>query len=128
MLERRQRLRALRGVLLDELAVLVEEERAPVEAVQEAVAVAERDVAARLDVGLEAVIAADPQAIITAEPGGNPSEALSLWQRFPTLSATRHGQLYTLNADRMNRHGPRLPEEIEVLCAAIERTRRVGIK
>ena len=79
-------------------------------------------------VSIEAVIAADPQAIITAEPGGNPSEALSLWQRFPTLSATRHGQLYTLNADRMNRHGPRLPEEIEVLCAAIERTRRVGIK
>ncbi len=78
-------------------------------------------------VSIEAVIAADPQAIITAEPGGNPSEALSLWHRFPTLSATRHGQLYTLNADRMNRHGPRLPGEIEVLCAAIERTRRVGI-
>ncbi len=74
------------------------------------------------------MLAADPQVIITAEPGGQPSEALGMWQRFPTLSATRHGQFYTLDADRMNRHGPRLADEIEVLCAAIEQTRRVGIK
>jgi iron complex transport system substrate-binding protein len=79
-------------------------------------------------VSVEAVVAADPQVIITAEPGAQPGDALGMWRRFPTLSATRHGQFYTLDADRMNRHGPRLADEIEVLCAAIEQTRRAGIK
>jgi iron complex transport system substrate-binding protein len=79
-------------------------------------------------VSVEAVLAADPQLIVTAEPGGNPSAALATWQRFPTLAATRHGQFVTLDADRINRHGPRLADEIAVLCAAIERTRAATIK
>jgi iron complex transport system substrate-binding protein len=79
-------------------------------------------------VSIEAVLAVDPQAIITAEPGGQPSSALAMWQRFPTLSATRHGQLLTVDADRMNRHGPRLADEIDVLCAAIDRARASATK
>ena len=74
-------------------------------------------------VSTEAVLAADPQVIITAEPGARASEALAMWQRFPTLAATRRQQFVTLDADRINRHGPRLADEIAVLCAAIERTR-----
>jgi len=34
----------------------------------------------------------------------------------------------TLDADRINRHGPRLADEIAALCAAIERTRTTTIK
>jgi len=74
-------------------------------------------------VSVEAVLAADPEVIITAEPGGRPGTALVMWQRFPTLSATRNGRLFTIDADKMNRHGPRLAEEIEVLCAAIDQAR-----
>jgi iron complex transport system substrate-binding protein len=74
-------------------------------------------------VSIEAVLAADPQVIITGEPGGGPNTALAMWQRFPTLSATRHGRLFTVDADKMNRHGPRLADEIEVLCAAIDQAR-----
>ena len=79
-------------------------------------------------VSTEAVVAADPQVIITAEPAGRASTALSEWQRFPTLAATRHQQFVTLDADRINRHGPRLADEIATLCAAIERTRAAAIK
>ncbi len=35
-----------------------------------------------------------------------------MWQRFPTLAATRRQQFVTLDADRINRHGPRLADEI----------------
>ncbi len=79
-------------------------------------------------VSMEAVVAADPQVVITAEPGARAGDALAMWQRFPALSATRRGQFVTLDADRMNRHGPRLADEIAVLCAAIDRTRAVSIK
>jgi iron complex transport system substrate-binding protein len=75
-------------------------------------------------VSTEAVLAADPQAIITAEASGRPGEALAMWQRFPTLAATRGGHLYTLDADRINRNGPRLADEVAALCGAIDRTRR----
>jgi ABC-type hemin transport system substrate-binding protein len=78
-------------------------------------------------VSVEAVLAADPRLIVTAEPGGSTSQALVAWQRFPTLTATRHRQFLTLDADRINRHGPRLADEIAVLCAAIERTRTTTI-
>lgn len=79
-------------------------------------------------VSVEAVIAADPEVVITAEPGGQTSAALASWKRFPTLTATRHNQFYTLDADRINRHSPRLADEIGALCTAIDRTRGVSIK
>lgn len=79
-------------------------------------------------VSTEAVLAADPQIIITAEPAALSSQALAMWQRFPTLAATRRQQFVTLDADRINRHGPRLADEIADLCAAIERTRARTIK
>ncbi len=44
------------------------------------------------------------------------------------MAATRRGQFYTLDADRLNRHGPRLADEIGALCVAIERTRATSIK
>jgi iron complex transport system substrate-binding protein len=79
-------------------------------------------------VSVEAVLAADPEVIVTAEAGGRPTDALAVWQRYPSLTATRHRQFVTLDADRINRHGPRLADEIAVLCAAIERTRTGSIK
>jgi iron complex transport system substrate-binding protein len=74
-------------------------------------------------VSIEAVLAADPQVVVTAEPGARPGTALTMWQQFPNLSATRAGQFYTLDADRMNRHGPRLVDEVAVLCAALDQAR-----
>lgn len=77
-------------------------------------------------VSVEAVLAADPEIIFTAEPGAKPSDALVGWKRFERVSAVRGNRLVTLDADRINRHGPRIADEIAVMCEAIDRTRRGG--
>jgi iron complex transport system substrate-binding protein len=74
-------------------------------------------------VSTEAVLAADPEVIMTAEPGGKPSAALAAWKRFERLTAVKRNQLVTLDADRMNRHGPRILDETDSMCAAIDRAR-----
>ena len=74
-------------------------------------------------VALEAVIAADPDAIVTAEAGGKPSPAFEAWRKQRALRAVRHDALITLDADQINRHGPRFADELGRLCAALERVR-----
>ena len=77
-------------------------------------------------VAVEAVLAADPQAIVAAEPGGVDRGALELWQRFGALRAVANGHLIVVDADRINRHTPRLADELAVLCARIDEVRRAG--
>jgi iron complex transport system substrate-binding protein len=74
-------------------------------------------------VSVEAVLAADPQMIVTAEPGGVDRGALDLWKRFRDQRAVAAGQLVTVDADRINRHSPRLADELAVLCARIDAAR-----
>src|SRR4029453_6165730 len=74
-------------------------------------------------IALEAVIAADPDAIVTAEAGGKPPPALDAWRKQRSLRALQRDALITLDADRINRHGPRLAEELGRLCVALERVR-----
>jgi iron complex transport system substrate-binding protein len=74
-------------------------------------------------VSIEAVLAADPEVIVTAEPGGVTTGALDAWRRFPALRAVRAGRLVTLDADRINRHTPRLLEELAILCERIDQAR-----
>jgi iron complex transport system substrate-binding protein len=74
-------------------------------------------------VALEAVIAADPDAIVTAEAGGAPSPAFAAWRKQGALRAVRNDALITLDADQINRHGPRLADELGRLCAALDRVR-----
>lgn len=77
-------------------------------------------------VSREAVLAADPQLIVAAEPGATGrSELKRQWSSFPQLSAVKHEAFLALDADRINRPGPRLPAEIGRLCEAIERVRRL---
>jgi iron complex transport system substrate-binding protein len=74
-------------------------------------------------VSAEAVIAADPQLIVTAEPDGKAGGALDGWRRFDGVSAVKLGQLVTLDANKINRHAPRMADEIGVLCERIEAAR-----
>jgi iron complex transport system substrate-binding protein len=73
----------------------------------------------------EAVLAADPQLIVAAEPHARPTGALEAWRRYPQLNAVRSGALVTLDADRLTRAGPRLPGEVGRLCTAIAAARPV---
>ncbi len=75
-------------------------------------------------VSMEAVLAADPEMIVTAEPGGIDRGALSVWKPFAQQRAVAAGHLVTIDADRINRHTPRLADELAVLCEGIDEVRR----
>jgi iron complex transport system substrate-binding protein len=76
-------------------------------------------------VSAEAVLTADPQLIVIAEPAARASTALDRWRRYPQLAAARAGQLVTIDADKINRAAPRMAVEIEVLCRRIDAARAV---
>lgn len=74
-------------------------------------------------VDAEAVIAARPQAIVTSEPGAMDQGALDFWRRMPEVPAVAQGQLYTLDADQMDRQTARMLDAAEKLCADLDRAR-----
>jgi len=72
----------------------------------------------------EAVIAADPQVILSAAgEGGSVAALRKRWGRWPALSATKHGAFYALDADLVARPGPRLPEGAAAVCKALDAER-----
>jgi len=77
-------------------------------------------------VSVEAVLAADPQMIVTAEPAAFDRGSLDLWKRFPSQRAVAAGNLATIDADRINRHTPRLADELALLCERIDVARKGG--
>lgn len=74
----------------------------------------------KLDV--EAVLAADPQVIITGERASHPDWHKD-WQRWPSLRAVRDGFLFDVNPDLTQRHTPRLLQGAEELCELLARVR-----
>jgi iron complex transport system substrate-binding protein len=77
-------------------------------------------------VSAEAVIAADPQIILTGEPGGVDHGALDLWKRYPFVSAVAKGQLVTLDSDRIDRPTPRMLQELARLCDRVQAAREAS--
>lgn len=77
-------------------------------------------------VSVEAVIAANPQAIVTAAMGATRSAhlpGLERWRRWPTLSAVAHDNLFAIDGDLINRPGPRLADGAALLCGDLELAR-----
>jgi iron complex transport system substrate-binding protein len=74
----------------------------------------------------EAVIAADPQIILTGEAGGVDHGALDLWKRYPFVSAVAKGQLITLDSDRIDRPTPRMLQELARLCDRVQAARETS--
>lgn len=75
-------------------------------------------------VSVEAVLAADPQVILTA--GDARDQPLERWKAFPRLRAVRDGQLYTVNADWLNRAGPRVLDAAQEVCGKLDQARRLA--
>ncbi len=78
-------------------------------------------------VGVEAVLAAVPQAIIAGTDGGKRPAWLDDWRRWPTVPAVAAGELHAVDADLLHRPGPRFIDGVAALCATIDgvRTRAV---
>jgi iron complex transport system substrate-binding protein len=66
---------------------------------------------------MEEVIKKDPELIIfpVGSVEGIPSDEQQLWQRWPTISAVRHGRFHHIQSDLLNRPGPRITQGLEGL-------------
>ena len=77
-------------------------------------------------VSVEAVLAADPEAIVASGMGDSRPEWLDDWSKWTRLTAVRRGNLFHINPDLMQRHTPRILDGAAQLCAALDvaRSRR----
>jgi len=80
-------------------------------------------------VGVEAVIAANPEAIFSGDTRNRTDRALDAWKAFPSLAAVRQGNLFSVNADLLNRATPRIVAGATDMCEKLEqaRSRRVPV-
>jgi iron complex transport system substrate-binding protein len=74
-------------------------------------------------VGIEAVLAARPQAIIAGTDGGARPAWLDEWRRWPGLPAAATGELHAVDADLLHRAGPRFLDGVESLCRTVDGVR-----
>jgi len=76
-----------------------------------------------LSVDLEAVLAADPQAIIASGMGEERPDWLDDWRQWPQLRAVHAGHLFFIPPNLLQRPTPRLLDGAERLCEALDRVR-----
>jgi len=69
----------------------------------------------------EAVMAADPQVILTGREQLQGVQAM--WQRWPAISAVANGQVHGVDASLAARATPRLLQGARQLCAALDEAR-----
>ncbi|MBE2259135.1 MAG: cobalamin-binding protein [Candidatus Accumulibacter sp.] len=74
-------------------------------------------------VTVEAVIAANPEAIVASGMGESRPEWLDDWQRWTSLTAVARGNLFFVPPDLIQRHTPRLLDGAEELCRQLETAR-----
>lgn len=71
----------------------------------------------------EAVIAADPEAIVTSGMQKLNPTGLDFWKKWPALAATQRNNFFFIDPDLMNRNGPRMLAGTEDLCKALQTAR-----
>ncbi|MGF6664625.1 iron complex transport system substrate-binding protein [Paraburkholderia atlantica] len=78
-------------------------------------------------VSTEAVLAANPQAIVTAAPGATQPDTtlpqLDAWRAWPRLAAVANNNLFAIDGDLINRPAPRIAQGARQLCEDLELAR-----
>jgi iron complex transport system substrate-binding protein len=74
-------------------------------------------------VSVEAVLAADPEAIVASGMGRDTPIGLDDWRNWQRLRAVARGNLFFVSADLMQRPTPRLLDGAEQLCRHLETAR-----
>jgi iron complex transport system substrate-binding protein len=75
-------------------------------------------------VSIEAVLAADPEAIVASGTGESRPDWLDAWRRWPRLTAAARDNLFFIPPDLIQRHTPRLLDGAERLCRDLETARQ----
>jgi iron complex transport system substrate-binding protein len=76
------------------------------------------------EVSLEAVLAADPEAIMAGKRHDPANPGLRLWEPYKTMTAVKRGNLLTVNGELLTRPGPRTVDGAAALCEALEGVRQ----
>ncbi|PUA20653.1 cobalamin-binding protein [Glaciimonas sp. PCH181] len=76
-------------------------------------------------VNIEAVLAENPEVLVSGQRKDDKSD-LEYWRSYAGLLAVRRGNLFGIDADLMNRAGPRIIDGAAILCEKLDlaRTRR----
>lgn len=74
-------------------------------------------------VTVEAVLAADPEAIVASGMDDSRPEWLDDWRRWPGLTAVSRDNLFFVHPDLIQRHTPRILDGVERLCIHLETAR-----
>ncbi len=74
-------------------------------------------------VDLEAVLTADPEAIIVGGTAAVWRDWLARWRAWPQLRAVQRDNLFLIPVDIVHRHGPRILQGAEAICVALEQAR-----
>lgn len=79
-------------------------------------------------VSVEAVLEADPEAIVATGMGDAKPEWLHDWDKWTRMTAVKRDNLFHINPDIMQRHTPRILDGAEKLCAHLDvaRSRRTA--
>ena len=72
----------------------------------------------------EAVLAANPEAIVASGMDEARPEWLDEWRRWPQLVAVKRGNLFFVPPDLLQRHTPRILDGATQVCDALQRARK----
>ncbi|MFZ2651103.1 MAG: cobalamin-binding protein [Burkholderiaceae bacterium] len=75
-------------------------------------------------IGEEAVLAADPDAIVTGVVPGSAADELGLWRKHRGLRAQALGNLIGVNPDTLHRQSHRILEGVAELCEKLDAARQ----
>lgn len=75
------------------------------------------------NIGVEAVLAANPEVIVASGMGESRPEWLDQWKRWPALAANGAGNLYFIPPELVQRHTPRILDGAQRLCEQLEEAR-----
>ena len=74
-------------------------------------------------VGVEAVVQLDPEAIVGGKAYTPQDRGLSIWQPYRGMTAVRRNNLFALDGELLTRPGPRVLDGAGLLCARLEEAR-----
>lgn len=75
------------------------------------------------EVGLEAVLAADPEAILAGRRNDPANPGLTVWAPYKNMTAVKRNNLLTVEGELLTRPGPRAVDGAAALCEALEGVR-----
>jgi iron complex transport system substrate-binding protein len=74
-------------------------------------------------VSAESVLAENPEVIIAGDRRDKTKAGLEIWEPYSTMLAVQRGNLFAIDADLLNRAGPRLIAGAAVVCEKLDEAR-----